>query len=563
MNTHSHLLTLRQLLARTGGCLKVPAYQRRYVWGRPRPGGAVHSAQFLAECISEMLASGEPLFLNGITLTGAGAGCEIVDGQQRLTFLSLLLLRLRRAHPDVPQLRIGYECRPGAQAWMDAAADGREHAPADSQDAALFAMTVRTIDDMWLDIDGWNAARVDAILDGISVLCIEIADASHAVPAFKMMNGTKLPMQPADVIKADMMRRAAGEDGDTDAAGFNPMRWRYALEWGEWDVWWNRADVREYYKHCLADDEPPISLLVKLCLRPADAGVAEPLSYEEFRRTVAADPAGKRHAGKALYDLLRHTQKRIEDAYEDAGRYCRLKAIMLLQEPEEVSRFLHCFFVDCTVSADELDRYYKLSFLSMTITDIEAGVPAAPKFDELLATLSMADIYHTENKREAFNLLLRLNIDEDIKLGRKFDFSIWNNRSLEHIFSKSRVWHIDSDGRVVDGNDTPLRISPEKARKDPRLLCRDSIVTADGLQLSEHCIGNLVLLYGQNNAAFGNSGFESKKMMFLAPGDIGAFRSRNLLHSVCVFAANDWDAAQIVENYNLTLKNLKLYYGFK
>lgn len=535
----------------------VPAYQRRYVWGQPRAGGAVDSARFMCECIAEMLGSGEPLFINGITLTARNGVYEIVDGQQRLTFFCLLLLRLRGTGARVPDMSLSYECRPEAQAWMDAPGKAAE-----SQDAVLFAKTLRTIEAQWPDMDVRAAEMANAVLDKVYVLLIEIMDPSHAIPAFKMMNGTKLAMQPADVIKADMMRRASEGDGDNDS-DFNPMRWRYALEWEDWSVWWNRKDVCQYYTHCLLPGEPPISLLIKLCLRGDDGDAATPLSYEEFRLYLAADPDGRAHSAMAFYDRLRHTQKRIEDAYDNAEQYCRLKAIMLLQEPGDVFRFLRHLFVDCSISADDLERCYKLSFLSMTLADIEAGVPFAPKLDELVASLSMADVYHTESKRDAFSLLLRLNIDEDIKLGRKFDFSVWNNRSLEHIFSKSKVWHIDQDGKVVDGNNSPMRISAERAARDSSMLCRDEIVAPDGLQLSEHCIGNLVLLYGQNNSAFGNSGFEGKKMLFLAPGDIGAFRSRNLLHSVCVFAANKWGAEQIVENYKLTLKNLKLYYGFR
>lgn len=175
----------------------------------------------------------------------------------------------------------------------------------------------------------------------------------------------------------------------------------------------------------------------------------------------------------------------------------------------------------------------------------------------------MADVYHSEAKRDLFNLLLRLNIDEDIKLGRKFDFSIWNNRSLEHIYSKSKVWHRGRNGEILDGNDNPLRIPLSRLHSDKSYLCRDDIVNHDGVHLSEHCIGNLVLLYGQNNAAFGNVGFEEKKMMFLTPGDPGVFKSRNLLHSVCVFLSERWSAQSIIDNYNLTLKNLKIYYGYK
>lgn len=226
-------------------------------------------------------------------------------------------------------------------------------------------------------------------------------------------------------------------------------------------------------------------------------------------------------------------------------------------------RFLHRYFVEADIDDAELERYYKLSFLGMTYDQIRCHDSPTEYFDNVLASLSMADVYHSEAKRDAFNLLLRLNIDEDIKLGRKFDFRVWTKRSLEHIYSKSKVWHTDASGKVLDGNDKELPTNVKTISKDTTFMPRERIVNLDGTRLSEHCIGNLVLLYGENNARFGNAGFESKKMMFLAPGDMTVFESRNLLHSVCIFAGNTWDHKSIVDNYNLTLKNLKLYYGYK
>lgn len=114
-----------------------------------------------------------------------------------------------------------------------------------------------------------------------------------------------------------------------------------------------------------------------------------------------------------------------------------------------------------------------------------------------------------------------------------------------------------------DGNDNLLRIPPKKIASDRQYMQRDIITNHDGTSLSEHCIGNLVLLYGDNNASFGNANFEQKKLMFLTPGDQTVFQSRNLLHSVCVFARNTWDHKSIVDNYNQIIKNLKIYYGYK
>ena len=57
-----------------------------------------------------------------------------------------------------------------------------------------------------------------------------------------------------------------------------------------------------------------------------------------------------------------------------------------------------------------------------------------------------------------------LNLMQDNKLERKFDFSIWGNRSLEHIYPKSKKDCLEFDNNGFQEG-------------------------------SVHCIGNLVLLY--------------------------------------------------------------------
>lgn len=553
-------LSLRQLLAKTKGKFIVPAYQRRYVWGQASD-GAPDLAALLARDLAEAVRTRQPMFLNGITLLPRRQGCEVVDGQQRIVFFRLLMLAMG---VKSPAFSVRFDTRPDAQAWMKLA-DKQGAAPGHeprTQDTHLFQATLadirREFESASVDI---SPATGEALLDLIWVLYVEVEHPGNAIISFKMMNGTKSAMAAADIIKADIMRFAS-DPGQT-CSGYgeqSALRARYASEWESWTNWWNRDKVAEYYADCLEPGEPPISLMLKLCLRDAESDMKAPLRHDDLWGNDARPSAAE---AKGVFRKLRHTQKLFEDAMADPERYNRVKAILLLQAPDEQFRFLRMCFVDKALGNGELERYYKLSFLGMTVGEIADGMQPDGKFYELLSSLSMADVYNSEAKRDAYNLLLRLNIDEDIKLGRRFDFSIWTNRSLEHIYSKSKVWHVDERGRIRDGNESEIRMPRAKIECDDSYLCRSSIVNYDGMPLSEHCIGNLVLLYGDNNAVFGNSGFEAKKMQFLTPGGKGVFQSRNLLHSVCVFALGEWTAKSIVDNYNLTLKNLKIYYGYK
>ena len=62
----------------------------------------------------------------------------------------------------------------------------------------------------------------------------------------------------------------------------------------------------------------------------------------------------------------------------------------------------------------------------------------------MIEDLSKAKVYNVYDDI-LYKQLLRLNVEEYNKLnggnGLKFDFSIWDNKSLEHIYPKSKFYH--------------------------------------------------------------------------------------------------------------------------
>ena len=81
----------------------------------------------------------------------------------------------------------------------------------------------------------------------------------------------------------------------------------------------------------------------------------------------------------------------------------------------------------------------------------------------MLTNLSKAHVYGAYDDL-LYKQLLRFNVEEYNKLnsgkGVKFDFSIWNNKSLEHISPKSKFYHIDltenGQSRYIRGDGTEI-----------------------------------------------------------------------------------------------------------
>ena len=176
----------------------------------------------------------------------------------------------------------------------------------------------------------------------------------------------------------------------------------------------------------------------------------------------------------------------------------------------------------------------------------------------MLDCIDNKNLYNEENSF-AFLQLLRLNIEEDSKLNRAFDFSFWQkNRSLEHIFPKSKVFLKNSDGEMFRGDGEKLTTAQyEKMKNDKTCIDRNKFDD----KYSEHCIGNLVLLHKNENSAFGCKTFNEKKQMYFEFSK--PFNSRHLLHTISVFANSHWGIQEIQENKNTVLQGIKDYYEYK
>ena len=113
---------------------------------------------------------------------------------------------------------------------------------------------------------------------------------------------------------------------------------------------------------------------------------------------------------------------------------------------------------------NELKRYFDWAVIDMThleIIDYNTDI-YNEKRENFLSKLEDDDLYNSAYETGA-RWLLRCNILEDCsqnqqkKLkGRNFNFDIWNNRSLEHIYTKSKVGHKDENGIECDYENKPL-----------------------------------------------------------------------------------------------------------
>ncbi len=564
-------ITLREYISQLGnnGSFIIPDYQRGYIWGQSIRSSNKEmpkdSVSFLVESLLKGFATKSDLFLQGITVyenkTNEDEGAEIslVDGQQRTTFFFLLLKYLNFSG----HISMRYLIRPESNkfladdlnrflAELKFNSSGSSEIEDESyQDIYFFKKTLLTFRGL---LQGYNQEELlNYILDHIKFLYISIPKEKAKI-IFSLMNGNKAIMKQEELIKSELLRCSSVNTEHIQDAENNSIRNRLAREWDKWLYWWNDSEVKAYF----AIDQQ-LGWLLPLMTKSMN------VSFDEFRMLLlnsTNEDVEKVKEAKTTFRAIKLLQQRIEDAYSNAIMYNYIGAILKIHDKEQRFKFLKWLFTDLWPDKKheevllELKRYFDWAFIEVSHNDIinKNKEKYNEKVDDFLVRLDDDLLYLTKYETGA-KWLLRCNILEDCSQnehkGRKFDFTIWSQRSLEHIYPKSKVGH-KSNNIPYNYEDNPL---DEESLKKIKLWREDIYYKQnpedaheEPYKASEHSIGNLVLLYKDNNSTFRDKDFEDKKNLFFQITDSQGFKSRHLLHTVSVFAISKWTGAEIAKH---------------
>ena len=560
----------------------IPNYQRGYVWGKMKKEGDKDSVTYMLESLVKGYKIKSEIFIQGVTVSETDSEITLIDGQQRTTFFYLLLKKLGYKEKIDIKYGIREESNDFLSKEENLVAEWDDNPKEEFQDIYFFKKTLRIISEETKDFD--KKDFYNYVLDHVKFLYIDIPE-NKATKVFSMMNGNKAEMKAEELIKAELLRLASLNNQNFESKSEkekssiewdnNLLRSRYAREWDKWLQWWNRNDVK-----CFFRVDNVMGLLIITFQKKMD----NELSFTHFKTDFL--PKEEPIEAKRAFDGLRRLQKRFEDAFNSPAVYNKIGAIIRVGDKDS---FIQWYFGDGNISMVDLDQYYRLAFLRLTHKEIleelllkqqkQESEAFKNKYAERLNELSSDNLYN-DYPEEAFRLLLRLNIDEDNKQedgkGRRFDFSIWDRndsrgRSLEHIFPKSKVLHKEKGNNglreIVNGKGDKLQsLPPDTDKKNyiARCTCK-YFIDNKRIFASEHSIGNLVLLYKDDKSSFNDSDFSDKKDSFFnAPNSKHVkeiFKSRHLLHTIYKFANSKWTGEEIAKNKYQTLKDFKEYYG--
>lgn len=553
------------------------------------------SIWFLALLSPIIIILNQQFFLQGMTVVEEGNEVTLIDGQQRTTTLYLLLWCLDPKNIIHKDISLNYSIRKQSKEFLEKLKepefDYNTFDPDNKiQDIYYFKQAISQINKLIAEITD-RTDFLNYLLNKISLLYIVI-DRTKAVRTFTMMNGQKAIMHDEELIKAEILHIVSLPEEikglpkmrsveDTYAVlqeiisvewENNALRSKYAREWDKWLYWWNRKDVKEFF-----NVNKPMGLLLEYYFKK-ESGSKNEFSYKSFKQLILdVNKNGYKTKAKEVFKGLRDLQKEFEDVFNAPTSYNYLKLSLIGSTGEAEDKYnIIIYFLEHKRNYEAMNDYAKWRLVGCTHKEIveeytidaintETQTPNSEKRVEkakiILEKLSKSHVYNVAND-EAFKQLLWLNVTEYNRLnaqnGVKFDFSIWENKSLEHIYPKSKFFHTEYDKE----HDTVLYIRGDgkEIEKDQISELKDSqAVFSNNSRYSEHCIGNLVLLYGINNSEFGNLPFEEKKQKFF--NNERCFESRNLLHTISSFASSNWEIEDIEKSADKFLELFKKLYN--
>ncbi|NIJ45144.1 hypothetical protein FHR24_001583 [Wenyingzhuangia heitensis] len=567
----------------------VPAYQRGFKWGVTYENNKSAATVLFNNINQAIQANKQEYFIQGVTVYEEGTNVVLIDGQQRTTvlflLLSLLLNKLEKEKYLFYQnsFKIHYTIREQSHTVLEQICKGNsihnteENTP---QDIFFFQQVIEQFNELLISFTNEEKNKLkDYILNKVKLFYIKVAK-EQAIKLFTMMNGAKAFMKTDELVKADILSKASiidynrqespkniqesleilkdqiGEDWKSSA-----LRSEFARQWDKWMYWWNQEEVSLFFN----SGEHPMGLLLKYFyernykneennsqkkIRATYTNTSSEVAqmFGDFQNLLLQDKNNAQHN----FEALRKLQKRFEDIFTIIPIYNYFGlAFETLKSKEDRNKIIN-FFLENYKEIAVIKEYVLLKILNLNIDKTET---IKYELSAVFESLNNAKVYEEDDKEFAFRLLLKINVEAAIERNVKFDFyiknddkleSLYTKRSLEHIWPKSKIAKKDVVNTYLDTNNNIIESSDlENYLKIEEL---------DKVSLSQHHIGNLVLLHRNDNSTFNDKLPEAKKKVYF---DLNKkLLSRNLLHTMSVFAYDNWSVTNVANTIKENQKNV-------
>jgi hypothetical protein len=494
-----------ELVGDIAGAFFVPSYQRGYRWGRDE-------VTRLLNDIHE--SAGHKYFLQPVVVKRRNDGkWELVDGQQRLTTLSLILRYIQRHLPTASlHYSLEYETRASSAEYL------LHPTSEDSERNIDFFHIFGAFECVREWFDGRGNPTLEAInfykylSESVYVIWYEAPPEVESTTLFTRLNIGRIPLTDAELVKALVLARSRADKRDREIAA----------QWDGIERDLRIPEVWAFVSGKSTSEATHITLLLDTLAGSPTAG-ARPLFYtfETLRPLIEASP-------QDLWDRVIGLHSLVMGWYDNRDLFHKIGYLIARGR-----------------------RFDELVALSGNCTkhEFEARLNIRIRDDLNLSPSDVAELRYGDRRAEAVLLLMNVETVRSMKLSaERFSFRehAARNWSIEHIhaqnaeqLNRAAQWaewlrlHRDALAglpRLDDTQRAALTKQINAALEDISAEAFDSLeqelsalFSLGGEDPDIDGISNLALLSSEDNSALSNSVFEVKRRNILERDREGSY----------------------------------------
>lgn len=538
-------------------CYNIPIYQRGYKW-------TSREVRKLLDDIAAFKPIDEKFYcLQNITIVPYEEMYNVVDGQQRLTTLTLLLSYLGETElvknkvvfPD-NSIRtetnrfLNDEVISGNSVILggwENYLNGKEHY--DHQDIYHLFHAYNSIDNWFLETQISKDDFKAKLLNNVKLIVNKIVSKDDEEEIFGNLNSKRIPLDGADLFRAILITRVANEETKKEATikdiiQLNEKRVKIGWEFDAINNWWNEKDVKDYFINFIAPkndgltpdiklfdiDKHPINLLLSLF---AESQGQANLTLE-FLETY-------NNSAIALYKQILKIHCTLQDWYQN----------------REIYHYLGFIFNNTSISFKTIwDKWRKspgrADFIESLKKDIKSVI-----YDQGVErdfTDYSIDWYNAEN-RLLIKVLILLDIINSLDKSQPFMHASYftkNNNDIEHIFPqnpesvKEKKEFIEFLNHHILDEKFDLTNYEKKIESDSYKEDIEKFINSHIESIKINSIGNLVLLYASLNRSIGRNSYTRKRSRVIKYFNEGQYIQPHTFRVfVRYFANQDYDLAEL------------------
>ncbi len=527
----------------------IAPYQRGYKWESNSSYAQV--PQMLIDIYEAFVYGTTEYFLQYITvkklkLDDKNEVLEVIDGQQRLTTLSLLLSRIamKDSHlENISRNRLQYFRYEGdIFASLQIPDSEEEDENIIHQDQYYMVKAVRTIDNFLqlLEKNDKLKAYYDYLLDSVKLIFNIEDENTNSEEVFENLNNNKVPLTNQYLIKGLLLTKAVNR-----TTSFNrTLSYKEILDqrtvmgrvWDEINAWISQPEIAHFFFATKKKENPnSIEKLLEVVLRrientQTDTGEIEDSLLQQYRLLFDSQ---SRNVQPSMYELFNKFNRIIRD---------EKTAFDVLNLIKHAYRALY------NIWYGDIDFYnlfgyvrfaksqqYNISWTDEVIWKDRAVVKKdlAKRVLEIIPDLkhSQTELRYDNNQNKLTNLLLSFNVF--LEQEEKFDFYQYDseNWTLEHLSPQNPKGDIKIPhnlityvlGKLPESLEQSKRADLEAKLLDGEVISVDDLPFLYDSEIDEHVMGNMALLSGGDNSAVSNNPFIVKRNIIISRRNKGSF----------------------------------------